>query len=320
MGWQTTKPSLPSGSKWLSGGSTRHNANNFSYTISMNYARLAENKLAIQVIVNKEWWNPDRPPNYIVFFTAGNYAYGAGSTGATKYWVGTASNGASTAVTVLHSSVNTGSDLHQMARFQFSAPDYITTYKIKYSANGGAGAPGEQTKKYGTNITLSSTRPNRTGYTFKGWATSSTATTAAYQPGASFSTNANTTLYAVWEANKFDVTYDGNGATGGSTAAHQKVYGTELTLKENGFTYPNHTFLHWNTAADGTGTSYDAGAKYSSNAALALYAIWKTNNIPAYVNVNDKIQQVEKIYMLIDGHVVECTAYVYIDGKIYELT
>lgn len=72
------------------------------------------------------------------------------------------------------------------------------TYTISYNANGGTGAPGNQTKTYGTNITLSSTVPTRDNYNFLGWATSSTATTATYQPGATFSTNANTTLYAVW--------------------------------------------------------------------------------------------------------------------------
>ena len=74
------------------------------------------------------------------------------------------------------------------------------TYTVSYNANGGSGAPTSQTKTAGTALTLSSTKPTRTGYTFKGWATSASGS-VAYQPGSSFATDANTTLYAVWEKN-----------------------------------------------------------------------------------------------------------------------
>ena len=77
--------------------------------------------------------------------------------------------------------------------------DPQTTYTISYNANGGTGAPAAQTKMHDTPLTLSSTRPIRSGYTFKGWATSATATTAQYQPGGQYTANASTTLYAVWE-------------------------------------------------------------------------------------------------------------------------
>lgn len=73
------------------------------------------------------------------------------------------------------------------------------TYAVKYDANGGSGAPGNQTKTYGVALTLSSTKPTRTNYTFKGWATSASATTASYASGASYTNNAAITLYAVWE-------------------------------------------------------------------------------------------------------------------------
>ena len=74
------------------------------------------------------------------------------------------------------------------------------TYTITYDANGGAGAPAPQTKTQDVTLTLSSTVPTRSGYTFLGWAESKTATTAQYQPGGSFTKNANTTLYAVWKS------------------------------------------------------------------------------------------------------------------------
>lgn len=82
------------------------------------------------------------------------------------------------------------------------------TYSVNYNANGGSGAPAGQTKTYGQTLTLSSVKPTRAGYNFLGWATSSTATTATYQPGGSYTTNAGITLYAVWQvATLIDLTY-----------------------------------------------------------------------------------------------------------------
>ena len=72
-------------------------------------------------------------------------------------------------------------------------------WSVTYNANGGSGAPIAQTKTYGTNLTLSSVKPTRTNYNFKGWSTSSTATSATYAAGATYTANATTTLYAVWE-------------------------------------------------------------------------------------------------------------------------
>ncbi|MBQ6365890.1 MAG: InlB B-repeat-containing protein [Oscillospiraceae bacterium] len=73
-----------------------------------------------------------------------------------------------------------------------------STYTVSYDANGGMGAPAAQTKKQGESITLSNVRPGRDGQFFVGWAESASAVTAVYQPGDTFSQNADTTLYAVW--------------------------------------------------------------------------------------------------------------------------
>ncbi|MDR1463761.1 MAG: InlB B-repeat-containing protein [Oscillospiraceae bacterium] len=75
----------------------------------------------------------------------------------------------------------------------------IDPHTITYNANGGTGAPAAQTKTQGAPLTLSGTIPTRSGYIFKGWATNATATTAQYQPGGSYTADANATLYAVWE-------------------------------------------------------------------------------------------------------------------------
>ncbi len=84
------------------------------------------------------------------------------------------------------------------------------TRTVSYNANGGSGAPSSQTKYFNETLTLSSTRPTRSGYTFLGWSTSSTATSATYSAGGSFTTNANTTLYAVWMPQNIEICVDGN--------------------------------------------------------------------------------------------------------------
>ena len=85
-------------------------------------------------------------------------------------------------------------------------------YKLSYHANGGSGAPATQQRKFNERETISNKKPTRDGYTFKGWSTNSSATTATYQPGDTFSTKADTTLYAVWakgcENNAHNYDYD----------------------------------------------------------------------------------------------------------------
>lgn len=77
----------------------------------------------------------------------------------------------------------------------------IVTYSVTYNANGGSGAPGAQTKTYNQALTLSSTVPTRTNYSFVGWGTSKSSTTATYDPGDSYTKNASIVLYAVWKSN-----------------------------------------------------------------------------------------------------------------------
>lgn len=75
------------------------------------------------------------------------------------------------------------------------------TYAVKYNANGGSGAPAQQTKTYGTTLKLSSTIPTRSGYTFVKWNTNSSGTGTNYASGANYTANAAVTLYAVWQIN-----------------------------------------------------------------------------------------------------------------------
>jgi uncharacterized repeat protein (TIGR02543 family) len=75
----------------------------------------------------------------------------------------------------------------------------------------------------------------------------------------------------------YTISYDPDGATAGTAPADQtKTAGTDLTLAENtgGLARDGFTFSGWNTAEDGSGTSYAEGATYSDDADLTLYAEW----------------------------------------------
>lgn len=157
--------------------------------------------------------------------------------------------------------------------FNVTVPAW-TSYTIKYNANGGTGAPGSQTKWKDQKLTLSSTKPTRTGYTFLGWSTSSTATSATYSAGGSYTNNSAATLYAVWKANTYTVTYNANGGTG-APASQTKTYGVTLTLSSTKPTRTNYTFKGWGTSAAATTVTYASGASYTQNAGITLYAIWE---------------------------------------------
>ena len=76
----------------------------------------------------------------------------------------------------------------------------LILHTITYNTNGGTGAPANQTKPHGTNLTLSGTVPTRSGYTFLGWSASSSATSATYAAGANYTADSDVILYAIWEA------------------------------------------------------------------------------------------------------------------------
>ncbi len=147
------------------------------------------------------------------------------------------------------------------------------TYAVTYNANGGSGAPSAQTKTYNVTLTLSSTTPTRTGYTFTGWSTSNTATTATYSAGGSYTANASATLYAVWQAVTYTVSYNkGANGTGTNTSA-TKTYNVALTLKGGIFTRTGYTQTGWATS-DGGAQAYALSASYTANAAVTLYPVW----------------------------------------------
>ena len=165
----------------------------------------------------------------------------------------------------------------------------INTYTVSYNANGGSGAPSSQTKTHGKDLTLSTTKPTRSGYTFLGWGTSSTATAAAYSAGSTYATNNNVTLYAVWQKNAaptYTITYDANGGSN-PPASQTKTHGKNLTLSTTKPIRSGYTFLGWSTSSTATAAAYSAGSTYVTNNNVTLYAVWQKNAAPTYTITYD---------------------------------
>ena len=147
------------------------------------------------------------------------------------------------------------------------------SYTVSYNANGGSGAPGNQTKWYGTNLTLSSTKPSRTGHDFVRWNINTSNTGTAYNPGGTYSGNSNLTLYAIWSPYTYTVSYNANGGSG-APGNQTKTYGKNLTLSSTKPTRSNYNFKGWSTSSNG-GVVYSPGGTYTNNNAVTLYAVWE---------------------------------------------
>lgn len=149
----------------------------------------------------------------------------------------------------------------------------LSSYTVGYNANGGSGAPSSQTKWYGKTLALSTVKPTRTGYTFKGWSTANDST-VEYASGANYTANASVTLYAVWTANTYTITYNANGGVAVNWT-QQKAYGVNLTLTTQKPARASYNFLGWHTSSTATTPLYQPGATYTKNASVTLYAVWK---------------------------------------------
>ena len=77
---------------------------------------------------------------------------------------------------------------------------------------------------------------------------------------------------------KFNVTYNGNGSTGGTVPTDATNYSANasVTVQAQGtMVKTNYTFGGWNTANNGTGTNYVAGSgTFNITGATTLYAHW----------------------------------------------
>lgn len=258
-----------------------------------NVVRKSATQFTVTINVSwKTYWD-DAKTNYGMSATSGGVTKTISAFDGTKRSSGSASftgtysisgNGAaSKTITVTFKNFNTdnGDSASKNVSFNVSVPAW-TSYTVSYNANGGTGAPGSQTKWRDQTLTLSSTKPTRTGHTFQGWATSKTGS-VAYAAGGKYAANSAVTLYAVWKANTYSVKYNANGGTG-APSAQTKTYGVTLKLATVTPTRDRYEFLGWGTSASATTVTYSAGGNYTANSAVTLYAVWRLAYLKPSIN------------------------------------
>jgi uncharacterized repeat protein (TIGR02543 family) len=175
------------------------------------------------------------------------------------------------------------------AVFPFTAPTPLfaqwkagiaPTRTIMFAANGGSGTtPSEH---HNTPTAISPDGFVRKGYTFVDWNTKATGAGVSYKAGEVYAFKKSISLYAQWKKvvapikPSYSVTFFANGGAGKmAVERHQKP----ASLLISKFTRSGYTFRGWNTAANGSGTSFSNGATYSFTSSTSLYAQWKKNKV-----------------------------------------
>ena len=178
-----------------------------------------------------------------------------------------------------------------------------TTYNVTYNGNGNTGgaAPTDVHSPYSPGVTVTvlgnTGGLSKAGYTFAGWNTAPGGGGTSYSPGSTFAIAANTILYAQWTPSgvTYTVTYSGNGSTGGTPPTDPNspyATGATVTVLDNtgSLTNSGYAFAGWNTAANGSGTSYSPGNTFLIAANTTLFAQWSlVTNFPPFVIYDDAL-------------------------------
>ena len=170
-----------------------------------------------------------------------------------------------------------------------TAAPTAAAYTVTYNGNGStSGAPPTDPNKYaqGAKVTVLGNTGSlaRTGYTFAGWNTAANGSGTTYAAGGALTMgSASITLYAQWTAivttGSLTVTYNGNGTTGGAPPTDPNKYAQGATVavlaNSGSLVHTGETFSYWNTAANGSGTTYAAGGSFTmGSSSVTLYAQW----------------------------------------------
>ena len=212
---------------------------------------------------------------------------------------------------------------------------YPKIYMVTYNANGGTGGIEYELKTHGTALTLSENVPTRSGYTFIGWSTSSSSTSAEYKAGGTYSKDQDISLYAVWSLKTYTVSYNANGGDY-TPESDIKQHGISLTLTTQKPYRKGYTFIGWALTPTATTAVYQPGGTYSLNQSNILYAVWiktytvtydanggtgapaaQTKTAGVDLKLSDVIPQREGYIFLGWNYTSDATLPIYYAGNIY---
>ena len=159
----------------------------------------------------------------------------------------------------------------------------VVKYTISYDLAGGAIPEGKSNPSEYTieSDTFTLVNPEKEGYVFVGWKEkNSPDETAEENLSIEKGSFGNKSFEAVWKsALKYTVTFDDNGADGGTAPSELTVYeGAFFSVPSCGSLYKEGcAFYGWNTKKDGSGMTYQKNQPFKMVENIVLYAIWKEN-------------------------------------------
>jgi uncharacterized repeat protein (TIGR02543 family) len=169
-------------------------------------------------------------------------------------------------------------------------PVYTVTYDGNGNTGGKAPVDNNSYKNDATVAVMGAGDLKRAGYTFSNWNAAANGSGRTYEVAEKFEIKDDVKLYAQWilvDSSAYAVTYYGNGNTGGDAPEDPKspyISGSEVTVLGKGdLAKTDSVFTGWNTSADGSGTSYKTGARFSISKDMNLYAQWNTFSAEAGV-------------------------------------
>ncbi|WP_438967133.1 InlB B-repeat-containing protein [Flavobacterium sp.] len=167
---------------------------------------------------------------------------------------------------------------------------FVVGKSVTYHSNGNTlgSVPAVTTGASGTSVSLASNTGNleKTGFTFEGWNTASDGSGTSYAEGDSYTLSEDVTLYAKWTANYYTLAFDANGGSIMMTNDQMLPFGSIVNLTGGLFTRDGYAFSGWNTASDGTGTSYAVGDSYTISNDVTFYAKWTANEYTITFDAN----------------------------------
>lgn len=152
-------------------------------------------------------------------------------------------------------------------------------YKLTFDANKGSCSEASRMVKYDSTYGVLPTA-TRIGYTFAGWYTPEDNGVKVTKDTVMQSVYGET-VYAHWNANSYNIRFDGNKASNGSMDAEYILYDETKPLTANAYKKTGYTFAGWNTKADGSGKTYhdeDNVLNLATNGVITLYAQWSANH------------------------------------------
>ncbi|MCR5078970.1 MAG: InlB B-repeat-containing protein [Bacilli bacterium] len=149
-------------------------------------------------------------------------------------------------------------------------------YVVTFNFNDSSSRPYSLEVEKGKALEKAPTPSAREGYEFSGWYTEATSGTAVTFP---YTVTANVSLYAHWEAAKYDVTFDYN-YEGAPAASSVKIeYNKTVTAPETNPTRDKFVFRYWTLDKEGTN---QASFPYTVKKNVTFYASWRADDIKVY--------------------------------------